>query len=70
MMLRLYDLEKITKGYWDCPHQWRYHEKNIEFGLETSSGMEWFSYIQSPSRIVDLVCAYKEMLPKIEMRGF
>lgn len=68
MVFRLYDLEKITKEKWGAPHQWRYKDKNIEFGLETTHGMEWFSYVQAPSKIVDLVCSYKKLLPKIELR--
>jgi hypothetical protein len=68
MTIRLYDLEKITKQKWLSPHQWRYKDKSIEFGLETSQGMQWFSYAQAPSKIVDLVCSYKKMLPKIELR--
>lgn len=68
MTIRLYDLEKLTNEVWSTPHEWRYHDKNIEFGLETSNGMQWFSYAISPSRIVDIVCSYKKMLPKIELR--
>lgn len=68
MVLRLHDLEKITKEHWSSPHQWRYKDKNIQFGIETTSGMEWFSYVQAPAKVVDLVCCYKKLLPKIRLR--
>ncbi|HMG14875.1 MAG TPA: hypothetical protein VK590_05490 [Saprospiraceae bacterium] len=68
MVLRLHDLEKITKPHWGSPHQWRYKDKNIEFGLDTSHGMQWFPYCQAPIKIEELVNAYKKMLPKIELR--
>lgn len=66
--MRLHDLEKVTKEYWTSPHQWRYKDKDIQFGIETTYGMEWFSYVQAPARIVDLVCSYKKLLPKIELQ--
>jgi hypothetical protein len=67
MTLRLRDLEKILENKWVA--QWRYHNKQIEFGLPSNNNeIEWFPYWQAPARIVDLVCAYKKMLPKIEMR--
>jgi hypothetical protein len=69
MVFRLYDLERITKEHWNAPVQWRYKDKNIEFGLETSEGISWFPYIQAPSKIVDLVCSYKKMQPKIGFRN-
>lgn len=60
-MQRLYDLEQLTKKIWLCRHQWRCENKNIQFGLETSSGMQWFSYLQAPSKIVDIVCAFAKV---------
>jgi len=68
MTIRLHDLERITKEHWSSPHQWRYKDKNIEFGLDTSYGISWFPYVQAPSKVVDLVNAYKKMQPKIELR--
>jgi hypothetical protein len=59
--MRLYDLEEITKKHWSSPHQWRYHENDIEFGLETKYGMQWFSYIRAPVNIFEIVRSYKKL---------
>lgn len=68
MTIRLYDLEKLTSEKWRVDHQWRYHNGKIEFGIETSDGIEWTSFVQAPNNIMDIVLAYRKMQSKIELR--
>ncbi len=68
MTLRLTDLERLTKDKWSSPHQWRYHEKNIEFGIDSSHGIQWFPYCQAPESIEKMVKSYIKMQPKIGLR--
>lgn len=65
MTFRLTDLEELTKKHWSSPHQWRYNNKNIEFGIDSSYGIQWFPYYQAPVKIQNLVSAYIKMQPKI-----
>lgn len=56
----LNDLEELTKNSWVMPHKWRSNNGDIEFGLGTTFGLQWFSWFQAPLNIIDIVCSYRK----------
>lgn len=59
--MRLTDLDTITSKNWSSPHQWRSRNGKIEFGLDSTYGLQWFCYTRAPVKVTELVIAYKKM---------
>ena len=66
MTVRLNDLETLLKDKWPIVNDWRYHNKQIEFGLPgVKNELHWFPYSQAPEEIMKLLHSYIKTMNRV-----